>query len=91
MKLKTMKTFDQDYLETYFEVVEFIQDRISHYDEQDLDAVGNAEFHKGRGGLYELAEEWTTEFQTKYHEVVWGEELEFYDTLEEFLTKKNNQ
>jgi hypothetical protein len=86
-----MKQFDQDYLETYFEVVTFIEASLAKYDDNDLDVVCGTERHKGRGGLYELAEDWTTEFQTKYNETVWGEELEFYDTLEEFLNNKNKQ
>lgn len=86
-----MKTFNEDYLETYFEVVVFIKTALENYDDNDLDLVCGVAHHKGRGGVYELAEEWTTEFQNKYNEIVWGEDLEFYDTLEEFLHNKNKQ
>lgn len=45
--------------------------------------------HKGTGGLYELAKEWTDKFTEQYKDVAWGEEIEYYDTIEEFLTQQN--
>ena len=78
---------DSDYLEAYYEVVKFIEYQLENY----VDTVVYKKMnHKGTGGLYELAKEWTDEFTEKYKDVVWGEgDLEYYDTIEEFLTNKN--
>ena len=76
---------DTDWIETYFEVVTWINEQLEH--EDSLPYLH--EHHKGRGGLYELAEDLTDEFQKEYEDVAWGEELEYYDVLEMFLNNKN--
>lgn len=81
----------EDYLETYYEVVKFIEYQLENY----VDSVPYRQMnHKDIGGLYELAKEWTDKFTEQYKDVVWGEEsdsgaLEYYDTIEEFLTQQN--
>lgn len=76
------------YLETHFEVVS----QIVLWEE--ISAEGNlikiARQKKGQGGVYELAKEWTDEFETKYKDIIWGEDLDYFDTIEEFLNEKNN-
>ena len=83
---------DSDYLEAYFDTVQFITDCLDN--EMDYGTIRNVvckrQIEQGRGGTYELAKEWTDEFTEKYKDVVWGEgDLEYYDTIEEFLTNKN--
>jgi hypothetical protein len=81
----------EDYLETHYDIVEFITEQLQEY-------VGGYNWsnilkryeEQGSGGMYLLAKEWCDEFTEKYKDVVWGEELEYYETLEEFLNLKNN-
>jgi hypothetical protein len=75
--------------ETHFEIVEFITTQR----QSDKLSGKIKEIHElqGTGGFYELAEDWTNEFELKYKDVMWGEELEFFETMEEFLNEKNNQ
>lgn len=71
-----------DYLETFYEVVAYF------YSSPDNECLELVEQEKGRGGMWELAESFTDEFQTKYKDTTWGEELEWHDTLELFLNEK---
>lgn len=82
---------DSDYLEAYFDTVQFITDCLDQVDYSDITTVVcRRNYEQGSGGMYELAKEWTDEFTEKYKDVVWGEDdLEYYDTIEEFLTNKN--
>lgn len=69
------------YLETHFEIVSAIT--ISEVlDQSKTKQIRDTE---GQGGLYEFAKELTDEFENQYKDVVWGEELDWSDTLEEFL------
>lgn len=43
---------------------------------------------QGTGGLWELGEDLTNEFEKKYEGKDW--DGEFYDTIEEFLNEKEN-
>lgn len=71
------------YLETYFEIVDQIC-----IDTDNLDSLAyNIAETQGRGGLYELAEKLTDEFEELYHGVEW--DGEFFDKIEEFITNKN--
>lgn len=84
-KLKTMNDKElEDYLETHFEMVRHILET------EDVKGTPSYEVSEvnGFGGLYQLAKEWTDEFQNKYKDTVWGAELDFNDTLEEFLKSK---
>ena len=71
-----------DYLETFYEVVAHF------YSDQENEFLLNIENEKGRGGMWELAEDLTNEFQSRYDGTNWGEELDWHDTLEKFLTEK---
>jgi len=79
------------FLETHFEVSAFIGLKIAEWngDEENIDKVNEVYCEQGRGGVYELAEDWTTEFENKYKDVVWGEEADYFDTIDNFLNNKN--
>jgi hypothetical protein len=76
----------ENYLETHFDVVAFINYQLETYVDNQVYKRHEAQ---GSGGMYLLAKQWTDEFTEKYKNIVWGEELEYYDTLEEFLNNKN--
>jgi hypothetical protein len=71
-----------DYLETFYEVV------ACFYSYQENEFLLNIENTKGRGGMWELAESLTDEFQELHKDTNWGEELDWHDTLDQFLTEK---
>lgn len=73
--------------ETHFEVVDFLT-RERQKEPMEGKALEVQE-SQGTGGFYELAEKWTDEFELKYRDIVWGVDLEFFDTIEEFLIAKN--
>ena len=87
--VKTKKEDLNDYLEAHFDVVQFITDCLDIDFDNFTNVISKRHFEQGSGGMYELAKEWTDEFTEKYKDVAWGEELEYYDTIEEFLTNKN--
>lgn len=62
-----------EYLEIHFEIVDYIMSN-------DLD--------EGVTHKYELAKSLTDKFVEKYKDVVWGEELEFFDELDKFLEEE---
>jgi len=76
-----------EYLETHYEVVAWL--------ELDFDCETSMGYcHRrdyGVGGMYELAKSITDDFELKYKGVVWGEELEYFDTLDEFLAEYEKQ
>ncbi len=87
--LKTEKQFPNGFTawhETHFDVVSEIS-RINALDEP-YGLVEERVSKQGLGGLYELAQELTDEFESKYKGVEWGVEMEYFDTIEEFLNEK---
>ncbi len=72
---------DTSYLETFYEVVEFIT---LNFDNSR--GVLDVESTRGRGGLYELAEDLTDEFQEINKDREW--DGEFFDEIDEFLHEK---
>lgn len=73
--------------DTHFEVVSFIaiqQERCVKdcmiYDVQNA---------QGTGGIYKLADEWTSEFENENKGREW--DGEFFDELEAFLNRKNSE
>ncbi|MFZ1704362.1 MAG: hypothetical protein WAT79_08440 [Saprospiraceae bacterium] len=82
---------DISFLETHYEVVEFITLHLQKWDGKEIDdsdVILSRRTEQGHGGLYELAQEWTEEFETKYSGTEWGITLEYFDTIEEFLNTK---
>lgn len=87
--MKTNKLFPngfESWIETHYEVVQFINSQ-----EEGFVALGTLierrRDERGLGGMYELAEEWTDAFETKYKGKIWNGD--FLDTIDDFLTTKN--
>lgn len=78
------------FLETYYEVVTFINRHLTWVCEEESTIIERYR-QQGHGEMYELAQEWTEQFEEKYEGEIWGETLEFYDVLEEFLREKNKK
>ena len=78
--------------ETFYEVTAFIEQRLQYYMD-NLDGINEIiylrEDEQGTGGIYELAKEWTDEFEKVHKDTSWGDEDVFSDTIEEWLTEKN--
>lgn len=78
--METQKTFPNGFaswMETHYEIV------AAFYCDPKSKRLEQLENHKGRGGLYELAEELTDKFEKLHEGWVW--DGDYYDTLEEFL------
>mgnify|MGYP000874211041 CR=1 FL=1 len=73
----------ESYLEVHYEIVQAIT--IESLKDEPQGKVLQAQEENGHGGLYMLAKELTDKFQEKYENVVWGVELEYFDTIEEFI------
>lgn len=79
-----VQAIDSDYLEIYYEIVR----KIEYVKRNETSNVVNKIYEtKGTVGLYKLAEELTNEFQDKYGDTEWGENL-YYPTLRRFLIDK---
>lgn len=82
----------ESYLETHFEVVSYIERYMlnigaSTYD-NNTSAIIDRHKAQGHGGLYELAKEWTDEFQSIHENTEF--DGNWIDTIDEFLANKNN-
>lgn len=86
MKEKIFPNGFQSWMETFFEVVTFITLQLAN-DPDSGDTISERYENSGTGGMYELAEEWTDEFEEKNKEREW--DGEFFDELEVFCTEKN--
>lgn len=71
--------------ETHFDIVSFIEE-ILNTDNRDNTIYKRLE-SQGKGGLYELAEEWTDEFEKLHTGTEW--DGGYIDTLEDFCINKN--
>jgi len=70
--------------ETHFEIARFI----SSYDEDGGGLIGLTAVMQGIGGMYELAEDWTDEFEElNKNRDDW--DGEFFDEIESFCNQKN--
>lgn len=82
--------FDSWY-ETHHEVVSFmtniLRDR-SEIPQDDTSVIWDEVDSGGTGRLYELAKEWTDEFEQKNKGRKW--DGEFFDEIWEFCNRKNN-
>ena len=84
-KNNMINNFDlEEWAETHYEIMAAIE-RV----EDETEGIVN-EMHTqyGIGGKWRLAFELTNEFIELYSDVVWGEELDWFDTLEQFLKDK---
>ena len=66
--------------ETHFDIVRAIveNEETSPVIIKQLDEIGS-------GGLYDLANELTNKFESIHQNTIWGDELEYYNTMEEFI------
>ena len=87
-----MKTFPngfESWQETHYEVVAAITTELISYDEYsnfNHQLIGTTLQEKGHGGLYELANDLTDEFELKNQDREW--DGEFFDEIERFLDEK---
>jgi hypothetical protein len=81
--IETIDRPDTCYLETHYVISNFIE-----RNEECVESLEKIHNELGRGGLWDLAQQLTTEFEKTYEGVEWGLELDWNDTLEEFLNKK---
>ena len=72
--------------ETHFEIVSAIHSELC--EDELRGVVAEVQEAQGHGGLYELAEDLTTEFETKNKGIPWGEEVEFFEEIEKFIDLK---
>lgn len=73
-----------NWVETHHEIVDYLTRTVETPGSMSHDAREA----QGTGGLWELGEDLTNEFETKYADRDW--DGEFYDTIEEFLNEKEN-
>jgi hypothetical protein len=76
------------WMETHYEVVQAITLKLSDEDMEEDSALYERLEEEGTGGMYMLSEELTDAFEEEYEGAVWGEKLDYYDTLENFLNLK---
>jgi hypothetical protein len=74
----------ESWQETHFEVVQVICEEISR--DEPRGVVKERHEAQGRGGLYELANELTNEFEELNNGREW--DGEFFDEIEKFLIEK---
>lgn len=80
-----ISSIDDDYLETYFEVVQHL---VLTLDNEYSKSFSTREA-EGIGGLYTLAKQWTNEFQRKYKNYFF--DGDWLDKIDDFLLKKENE
>lgn len=89
-----MNELDEEYLEVHFDVSSYIAienfiDDLAGLPSDVRTIVRDTELELGVGGLYLLAKKWTDEFMSIHENTVWGEDRDYYETIREFLDKKN--
>lgn len=79
----------EDWHETHFEMVKAIVECLDNQTEGVIHDVAEDE---GTGGLYELAKDWTDEFETLHIGKDWGESEDPYiDCIDKFISEKLKQ
>jgi hypothetical protein len=88
MKKKVFPNGFDEWMETHYEIVQAIT--LMLYDEDiDEDGILYKRYdEQGTSGMYMLSEELTDAFEEEYEGAEWGEELDYYDTLELFLNTR---
>jgi hypothetical protein len=82
----------ESWYETFFDITQAITMYMNDesYDQDQKGLIEDRQREQGIGGMYELTRELTDEFELKSQGVVWGEEAEYFDTIEEFINEKFN-
>ena len=86
--MKTNKEFPNGFelwIETYHEVSKYIALQLIGDDTEGQVLAKYDE--QGTGGMYDLAEEWTDEFESINEGVLW--ESNYFETIDKFLNDKN--
>lgn len=78
------------YLETHYEVVSFIERVMLNSGDSTDNIVTRKHEIGGHSMLYQLAKEWSDEFQDTYKNTDWSE-VEWLDTIDTFLKNKLKQ
>lgn len=86
MSEKTFPNGFKSWCETHHEVVSYISTQLNMATGEDTE-INQTHFLQGTGGMYEIAEEWTDEFETLHQGREW--DGDFFDTIEEFVQNKN--
>ncbi len=76
------------WMETHYEMVQAITLKLSDEDLEEDSALYERLEEEGTAGMYTLSEELTDAFEEEYEGAEWGEKLDYYDTLENFLNLK---
>lgn len=87
--MKTNKEFPngfESWYETFFELSQEFHEVLRR--DNLIGEIKNAYESHGRGAIYELAEQWTDEFEKINEDREW--DGEFYDEIEDFFHNKNN-
>jgi len=71
-----------DWMETHYEIVMAIEQQLNN---MTIGKAWDVENAQGMGGRYEFSEDLTDKFELKYKDVIWGEELTFFDEMEKFI------
>lgn len=74
-----------NFLETHYEIVAEIE-RLRNSENSEI--VNKICQKDGLGGCYELAMKLTIEFENTYKDTDWGNVLEYFDTIEQFLKQE---
>lgn len=85
---KSINSFNDTFTswhETHFEISVFIYKQGERNKSNYIKLMQGGE---GIASLWELAKKWTDEFEQQYRDTVWGEDLDYYDTIEAFLEEK---
>lgn len=76
------------WIETHFDIVYSIT-LILNNEDVDEDSILYKRYEdQGQGGLYELAQEITDEFELEYQDAEWSADFDYYETLENFLNTR---
>jgi hypothetical protein len=84
MEKKFVNGFES-WQETHYEIVSFVTKELLE-DEIKSPVINEMYYSKGTGGMYELCEQLTDEFEQLNFEREWNGE--FFDEIEEFLNGK---
>jgi len=76
------------WMETHYEVVQAITLKLADEDMEEDSALYERLEEEGTGGMYILSEELTDAFEEEYEGAEWGEKLDYFDTIENFLNLK---
>jgi len=76
------------WMETHYEVVQAITLKLADEDMEEDSALYERLEEEGTGGMYTLSEELTDAFEEEYEGAEWGEKLDYFDTIENFLNLK---